>query len=471
MNVLKKLDRDTVANMVDESAEETNSSALFIGYYYFASFSYGSHCSEAVGTGPKTTVDTSSFTDKEHMRLSRFKEEQHFRFILVPVFPTRLMYEKIKYFNQCSVFADYAIDHKSQNSIIIQRSSNTVPTKLNDKDAVESDPSNSAFIDAFICQHVRDQSIDHNLLPPGSACAQISELQKSKTVAPLSPGDIMAHCCGLMSCGALRYMRRHIVTAANGKLKALPLPQSTLLPTIYRCHSMPMPVRSYDVSTLLLRGCALKLSILDLKDGSAECRSKAIVSGELFFMALLNRFTGRPTVFNAFREYTCLSRRPLYPFPDEIEDFLEFLTNMDCHAKLFSGQHINAIPADLRRHSHIFSAFALELANMSGIILSDMLRTACRNSAISSLTKALSNLLDKHKTHLYERNCGVKKLSFLSHQVVSDLEEIYCDPFGVVTLDSLVPGMGALEGLKVCGLLAKQDRFDSQSKNIYGDMY
>jgi hypothetical protein len=463
VNVLKKLNPDLVADIVDIDTEEASSSAVFLGYYYFASFSYGDYfCDDRMGKGLDTeTAKNRTSADKEHRRLSRFKEEQYFRFVLAPMFPTRLMHEKIDYFNKCSIYAEYAIDPKSQNSIIVQRSIRTVSKTLTEQDADKADPSNSAFIDAFFCQHVTAKTDDHNLLTDDSTCGLVSFTRKSKTVAQLRAAEILVHCCALMSCGALRYMRHNIIATSNRRLKALPLPPSTLLPTIYRCHSMPMPVRSYDVSTLLLRGCAIKLSILNVNGEESECRSRDLVTEEIFFMAMLNRFTGRPAVFHAYREHTSLSRLPLFPLPKEIVEFLQFADDLDCHAKLFSGQHINAIPTDLRRHFHVFSGFILELAQTCGNILTGMLQSSNRRSGITYLTTALTNLLDKHKTHLYERNCGPKKMAFISHQVVSDLEEIYCDPFGDVTLESLVPGMGALEGLKVCGLSPKQDRLDA----------
>jgi hypothetical protein len=109
----------------------------------------------------------------------------------------------------------------------------------------------------------------------------------------------------------------------------------------------------------------------------------------------------------------------------------------------------------------VFSNFFTELAQVSSCILTDLSQSNDRKTAISCLRNALSILLDKHKTHLYERNTNPQKMAFLSHQIVADLEEIYDDPFGAVTLDSLVPGLGSVEGLKVCSKLEKAGRLDS----------
>jgi hypothetical protein len=63
------------------------------------------------------------------------------------------------------------------------------------------------------------------------------------------------------------------------------------------------------------------------------------------------------------------------------------------------------------------------------------------------------DILERERRHIQQpKQCG-DKTDFLAHQIVCDLEEIYFEPFGSVSPESVVVGYGAREGVKMCNRL------------------
>jgi hypothetical protein len=75
---------------------------------------------------------------------------------------------------------------------------------------------------------------------------------------------------------------------------------------------------------------------------------------------------------------------------------------------------------------------------------------------MTTLSEYLIDTVDRSITHLNER-CGKSfKARFLAHQIIADLEEIYEDPFGEVTVASIVSSSGGVQGKHLCQLSIEQ---------------
>jgi len=181
-------------------------------------------------------------------------------------------------------------------------------------------------------------------------------------------------------------------------------------------------------------------------------RANTDVTAEILFMAILNRLTGRPKVYTLFRKSkSSQHEQPILPATSEIEEFIDFLESNVLHKYLFSPQHGDLIPCDLKIFPNVFRKFLMALTQKIVSLQSYIVSSTNRKCAVTRLTETLTNILDGCKTHFSERgDRSGKKLAFIAHQVVSDLEEIYWTPFGPVTTDSIVFGYGSSQGYYIC---------------------
>jgi hypothetical protein len=92
-----------------------------------------------------------------------------------------------------------------------------------------------------------------------------------------------------------------------------------------------------------------------------------------------------------------------------------------------------------------------ELSERVAEFLSNMnVHKSSRKHAVDSLGNQLFALVEKHKTYLSERNACPAKCKWLAHQIIADIEEMFEDPFGPVTPDSIEVGIGSKQGLAIC---------------------
>lgn len=96
-----------------------------------------------------------------------------------------------------------------------------------------------------------------------------------------------------------------------------------------------------------------------------------------------------------------------------------------------------------------FGTFVKKLAfDIEDIFEDCFFKTAAPGRA-TCLTKLANNIhsrIEESKTHLNERNASDEKCKWLAHQVLADLEEIFEDPFGQITSESIAYGPGAKQG-------------------------
>jgi hypothetical protein len=267
--------------------------------------------------------------------------------------------------------------------------------------------------------------------------------------------DHFFHNLIFISCAtAMRYMKLCIYhDSTTGMTSCGPLPASCHLSTIYRAHPFPFPVRTYDVMPLTLRSCAKSLGVIPREYGAPRCRQK--ISSDIFFMSILNRLTGRTGVYSSFREHFYerheVASIPIIPRRKEIKAFLKYVDDNGAHRQLFSHQHLGSLPVDLTRHFTLFSSLVQELSESCDSVL-DQLQNATftRMQVVKNLGDYFLNAFEKYRNHLSERVMSRDKPDFLAHQVVSDLEEIYFQPFGDCDSCSVVFGYGAKQGASMC---------------------
>jgi hypothetical protein len=82
-----------------------------------------------------------------------------------------------------------------------------------------------------------------------------------------------------------------------------------------------------------------------------------------------------------------------------------------------------------------------------------------RAYCVEYLSRYLLDTLERERLHIQERAQCADKTNFLAHQIVCDLEEIYVEPFGAVSANSIVIGYGAREGLKMCNRMLSSTDF------------
>jgi hypothetical protein len=233
---------------------------------------------------------------------------------------------------------------------------------------------------------------------------------------------------------------------------------------------MPFPIRTYDVMPLMLRSCAIEIGVIS-RERPFE-RSKQSVNKDLFFMAILNRLTGRPGVYCAFRDQamTQSGDQPLIPRICECKEFLDFVDSPSRLVSLFNKQHLAAIPVDFRQHLSVFRATTRDISASSHLCLEQLKQLSLmRYKCLQNLSLFLLNVIEKNKLHVKERTrCGPKP-EFLAHQILADLEEIYDEPFGGTTEDSIVIGHGGAQGLVICKKLTTRKENNRSCAKKKGD--
>ena len=214
---------------------------------------------------------------------------------------------------------------------------------------------------------------------------------------------------------------------------------------------MPMPIRTYDVMALILRACAISMMVMTQTRHGLYNRSTLPINEDMFFQAIVNRLMGRPNIYCVYKKMHPSLTTSFIPCRKEIGSFLDFVIANNALPKLFSSQHFDAIPRDVKTLPHVFRSVVEELSRTSHQVLSQMTtHSESRHQAVRKLSAYLSSVFDNHKTLVTERKRSTTKSEFLAHQIICDLEEVYVDPFGQITEESVMVGYGGKQGLRVC---------------------
>jgi hypothetical protein len=275
-----------------------------------------------------------------------------------------------------------------------------------------------------------------------------------------NPKELISHLVFMMTACSWRILGRSLYVVPGRREKQNgPLPKSSRLSAVYRQHPMPSPFRTYDVMPLTIRSCAMAMGILTKRGNrvqGAGCDNQ--INPDLFFMSILNRLTGRPGVFNAYRRKSESTDKPILPHRHHVTGFVDFVRANKAHKRLFSSQHYGALPLDVKESADVFFDCIRSFADTCQECLEDMGPWQQRERAccLDILAGYLAKVVHENKIHMRERCWNVSKSRFLAHQIMADLEEVYSCPFGMVTLASIVSSSGGLQGMRVCQLSMKQ---------------
>jgi hypothetical protein len=145
---------------------------------------------------------------------------------------------------------------------------------------------------------------------------------------------------------------------------------------------------------------------------------------------------------------------PILPRINECASFQQIVSSELILSDLFNYQHYSAIPVDIKKNLQVFKNVLSRLSTTCCECLTRMNdRSNDRQFCVNYLTRYLLDILERERRHIQQqKQCG-DKTDFLAHQIVCDLEEIYFEPFGSVSPESVVVGYGAREGVKMCNRL------------------
>ena len=283
-----------------------------------------------------------------------------------------------------------------------------------------------------------------------NAPGQRDNLQK------LKPRDAVAACVFLSAAVALRFLGKSLTSGKKGEKVVTALPGDSFLPTPNQVHSTPCPNRSMDPLPLTAYSTAVKEKLVAEPVSSSDKSDRRAVLGQgqasvkelkkNLFRAVILRVTGR---LNALSIYRHVTGRPEWtPDPDNYDDFVEFL-KLACEKEKGGTtthfrvkQHEGQIPHCLR-NCHGLADFVQLLADKLDGTVSDMLNARCRQSALLIWTLTLMECCQAGDQAKLRTQC-----LFLGGQSMADVEEVFLDPFGMVTSESIPPGFGGNEGMK-----------------------
>lgn len=509
---------------------------LFLGYHYFASMTYKACSAEEASAFYEDVMVDGDLQDpkqREQFRMfSSFREDLHFTFTLKPVFDNHdkiqrvlqldcqkrwritNIHSRVRTFGtvklasiaECTKFIDKFISHKFGSS----SSTSGFEAKKNDESPMCATLRDFSDISVSSQETVEKETEEDIAHPSGdnseSDMGDQSDSDETYIAVPTVVGDysleevlpdakgtrardagaVVWHLIRTTVATSMRYLGLTIGKSPAKKQRIVCFPISNKfasLSSIYRAHPSPFPCRTYDVMPLILRSCAFQMGCLDTSQPFT--RSSMPVNTNLFFMSILNRFTGRPGVYKAWRSSMngegdevspvttsgspllklLRSKQTLLPRICECSSFVSFIDNKRIHSSLFNSQHISAVPSDMKRHIDVFCDVVMAVSSTCGHCLQRMQnKKTNRAECVDILTAFLIDILDKNRPHVHDRMSCQPKLAFLAHQVISDLEEVYDSPFGDVTADSVVIGYGGGQGLAICRDLCVADKASTGAK-------
>ena len=257
--------------------------------------------------------------------------------------------------------------------------------------------------------------------------------------------------------GAHRYQKMCLQLCNEKFLCARPLLKTCGLPEVYRTHPMPMPNRALDVISIGLRSELIrdKTFINCRTDVNSRIKYEHAYHKDLtetVFKSIVLRFTGR---LNSFVQYSVnMKKETMLPTIADTGEFLNFVrstlkpngTSAQTIPRWISEQHAHSIPKETR----YFTGFAHFITTIGktlekGTIIEEMIQNAAIGKTNRSIACALLGNLLQHCSQTNDE----KRIGFISHQILSDVEEIFMDPFGPVEPEYVHAGSGAYQGYKM----------------------
>jgi hypothetical protein len=260
----------------------------------------------------------------------------------------------------------------------------------------------------------------------------------------------------------------------NEEGRAQPLDRETGLSMVVRQHAAPHPIRAYDPPSLRLKGrfkfdpdlqSYRDLPRVSRRMGAARGdrrirympgkKADESVMVETLRQAVLGRVLADVTAAEAWSDWmkssghstNTFAQRPA-PSTSEDELFLQFLKESVADSasgslsRWISGQHANQIPDDLKTFAGFESFWRGVQGDLKQFV--ESLRDGAKRTR-KDFRRGLTDLLDRHVPFRRRKCTSVRgHCEFLAQQIMLDLEEVWCDPFGEMAgAEEIVFGPGS----------------------------
>jgi hypothetical protein len=302
--------------------------------------------------------------------------------------------------------------------------------------------------------------------------------------------------------GAMRFNRDHSVAPAKAAAKkkrtatnnpaptimATPLVggKSALLPDPLRLAPFPFPNADHD--------CIVQFNVLEAKklvehvysleeiviDGTtvkvvqshkpkqkpgraslvwndAESVVNQHILSQVFFMLTVSRFTGVTQILSKYSGLGLDSGTGMHlPVMSEWEDFGHFLTAVDSDIRFnsfISTQHKQSIPAEMHKTERL--VMLLQSLAKSDKGCKRLGKFLSANGVARRTRVALMECLMNCIAHCGDIQGSHEELGFVSHKIIADVESVFLDLVGPVTMASVVLGWGSSQGID-CLLLPEE---------------
>ena len=278
---------------------------------------------------------------------------------------------------------------------------------------------------------------------------------------PLTEREVVKSCVFLSAAVSFRFLGNGLERKTHGgKLSVRPLPTSCMLPSPHQIHATPCPNRTIDPVPLTIISLAITDGLLTKRSDSGDFRdrrkriddfpmgqSKRQTIGRYLFMAALLRVTGRINGLAVYRR--AAGKKEWMVTPESLEPYLDWLVHVCSGEKNQSTLHLRST-----QHSgQIFTS-----VGTSGGLVSFLRKLA--QEIYPCVDKMLSLGGDRRKAMILFALCLVDCAQgadtdkektgglWIANESIADIEEVFLDPFGTPTVQSVVPGFGCREGLK-----------------------
>ena len=287
-------------------------------------------------------------------------------------------------------------------------------------------------------------------------------------------------CCILISAAnAYRHVGQslawiHRENTSQDTLTAIPLIgrwQHWYLGITNQCIPINPPNRSFDAVVLLQQHIFNKqhknmfqgrlLNPVVNEEFSPEAKSA-------LFVAIVTRFTGNPSAILHYESY-CKEHAQtnnvktmfLAPSKSSITQFIRFLESTATKSKevgyVISNKHRQSFYPMMKNKLHIYKRFLTQLSKRFDKYISNLwnmrvklhkgeLRAAAANETKQFLARCIYNN-DNLPASFFKKEG--KGLSFLSHACLADWEELFKEPVGAITFESVTLGPGGESALEL----------------------
>ena len=287
-------------------------------------------------------------------------------------------------------------------------------------------------------------------------------------------------CCILISAAnAYRHVGQslawiHRENTSRDTLTALPLIgrwQHWYLGITNQCIPINPPNRSFDAVVLLQQYIFNKQHnnmfqgqlLPPVVDGEFSPQAKSAL-----FVAIVTRFTGNPSAILHYESY-CKEHAQtngektmfLAPTQSSVAQFIQFLESTATKSKevgyVISNKHKQSFYPMLKNKLHIYKRFLTQLVkgfdeyvrnlwNMRVKLNRGEVRAAAANETKQFLARCIYNN-NNLPASLFKKDG--KGLSFLSHACLADWEELFKEPVGSITFESVTLGPGGESALEL----------------------